>query len=254
VSGNRFCKFAYLKALSGRNFPKGDGAFRVLVAVWNYADEQGRNAHPGVSRLAADCCMGESTVRRHLKWLTEHGYLVRESRGHNVGEVSLASVYSLARPELPPGAERKPNGATAHLEPPTAHLEQSYRSLGAELPLTGEHLTDPGTDPPTPDRSTSNPPGVPDASPCEHCAEWGTPCATHEPGSPSSLPNKIPTERMEHDHEDEYLPNDCSECWFFKRACGNVREDRTPVLVGTAAEPDWPEPYRDNEEAPFGWT
>ncbi len=44
---------------------------------------------------------------------------------------------------------------------------------------------------------------------------------------------------MEHDHDDEYLPNECSEYWFFKRARGNVSEDKTPVLVGTAAEPDW---------------
>lgn len=252
MSANRFCKFAYLKALSGRRFPKGDGAFRVLTTVWNYTDEHGRNAHPGITRLAADCCMGESTVRRHLKWLTEYGYLIQESRGHNVGDVRLASVYSLALPELPPVAERKPNGATAHMEPPTAHLEQGYRSLGADLPLTGEHLTHARTDPSASNPSTSNPPGVPDDPHCEDCSGWGTPCATHKPASRPSVPNTIPTERVEHDHEDEYLPNDCSECWFFKRACGNVREDRTPVLVGTAAEPDWPEPYRDNEEAPFG--
>lgn len=141
MSSDGFSKFAYLKALSGHRFPKGDGAFRVLVALLNYADgATGKNAHPGITQLAADCVMGESTVRRHLKWLKANGYVVQESRGHYVGDVNLASVYSF--PDLPPVAERKLEVPTAQLEPPTAHLEQTYRSFEADLPLTCERLSD----------------------------------------------------------------------------------------------------------------
>lgn len=162
MSANGFCKFTYLKGLHGHRFPKGDGAYRVLVTVLDYADEHGRNAHPGITRLADDSAMGASTIRRHLKWLKERGYIVQESRGHSVGDVNLASVYSLAMPDLPLVTERKVETPTAQSEPPTAHLEQTYRSARADLLLTGEHLSDPLSDPFTSDPFTSNPPDEPD--------------------------------------------------------------------------------------------
>jgi len=149
LSGNRFCKFAYLKCLRGL----ATAPQLVLRVLADYADENGRNAHPGIPRLATDCGMGESTVRRHLKWLEKNGYVVQESRGHNVGAFALASVYSLTLPDLPLTGERKP---TAQSEAPTARSEQTYRSNWADLPLTGEHLPDPLSDPSTSDPSLAS--------------------------------------------------------------------------------------------------
>lgn len=150
MSGNGFCKFTYLKGLRGL----ATAPQLVLRVLADYADENGRKAHPGIPRMAADCGMGESTVRRHLKWLEKNGYVVLESRGHNVGDVPLASVYSLTLPDLPLTGERKP---TAQSEAPTAQSEQTYRSNRADLPLTGEHLPDPVSDPLTSDPFTSDP-------------------------------------------------------------------------------------------------
>jgi hypothetical protein len=148
----------YLKDLRGHKI--GNGAYRVLLAVFNYTDEHGKNAHPGIARLAEDCDMGESTVRRHLTWLKERRYVVQESRGHSVGAVNLASIYSLAMPELPLNIERKAEAPTAHSAVATAHSEHTYRSFQADLPLTTERLSDPSPDPLS-DPFTSDPPGEP---------------------------------------------------------------------------------------------
>jgi Helix-turn-helix domain len=233
LNGSVFCKFTYLKGLHGHRFPKGDGSYRVLVSVLDYADQHGRNAHPGIARLAKDCVMGESTVRRHLKWLKDNGYIVEESRGHSVGDVRLASKYSLATPDLPLTCERKVETPTAQLEPPAAHLEQAYRSLGADLPLTGERLSDPLSDPSTSHPSTSDPV---DAQPVSY------------PSWPDNLSNRITRTPLEHDSDDEYL-EECSNCYWNKRPCGNVRKRE---LVSVAAEPDWDSlRWRDDDEPPW---
>jgi hypothetical protein len=153
LSGNRFCKFTYLKGLHGL----ATAPQLVLRVLADYADENGRKAHPGIPRLAADCSMGESTVRRHLKWLEKNGYVVQESRGHNVGNVALASVYSLTLPDLPLTGKRKRGAPTAQSEAPTAQSDQTYRSNQTDLPLTGERLPDPLSDPFPSDPSTSDP-------------------------------------------------------------------------------------------------
>lgn len=155
-----FSKLTYLKDL--RVHKIGNGAYRVLLAVFNYTDQDGGSAHPGIARLAQDCDMGESTVRRHLTWLKEHGYVVQESRGHSVGDVNLASVYSLALPDLPLSAERKAEVPTAQSVTPTAHSGQTYRSFQTDLPLITERLSDPSPDHLS-DPFTSDPPGELDA-------------------------------------------------------------------------------------------
>jgi Helix-turn-helix domain len=217
LSANRFCKFTYLKGLHRHRFPKGDGAYRVLVTILDYADERGRNAHPGVARLADDCGMGASTIRRHLKWLKERGYIVQESRGHSVGDLKLASVYSLAMPDLPLVTERKVETPTAQLEPPTAHLEQTYRSVRADLPLRGEHLSSPVSDPLSSNPSTSDPLAIcwdcdereiiPGEGKCSVCkalyeaelarlmAKGREEAGQREPVSPSSMPTRIEPEK-----------------------------------------------------------
>ncbi len=76
-------KLKYLKDLRGHKMP--NGAYRVLVAVFNYTDAEGENAHPGEARLADDTGMAERTVRDHLKWLTDRGYLIKVRRGRGKG-------------------------------------------------------------------------------------------------------------------------------------------------------------------------
>lgn len=51
------------------------------------------------------------------------------------------------------------------------------------------------------------------------------------------MPNTIKRTPIEHDSPDEYLPDDCSDCYWQHRACGKVRESAL-VSVG-ASEPNW---------------
>jgi hypothetical protein len=92
-----FSKLTYLKDLRGHEIPRATLA--VLIAVFNYTDKSGQNAHPGEKRLAEETGRDERTVRRHLKWLTDHGYLVKASRGHSGGR---ATVYDVALPDTTP--------------------------------------------------------------------------------------------------------------------------------------------------------
>lgn len=58
------------------------GAKFVLIALCNYADDQW-SCFPGQKTLAEWTSMGERTVRRHLDWLEEKGYVVSEPRFSN---------------------------------------------------------------------------------------------------------------------------------------------------------------------------
>lgn len=89
-------KFAYLKALHGRRFPRGIRL--TLVTILDYANADGENAFPGERRLAADCCVSVRTIQRHVAWLLEHGWLIEVSRGRKYGG---ASVYSVAYGTIP---------------------------------------------------------------------------------------------------------------------------------------------------------
>lgn len=58
-----------------------------------------------------------------------------------------------------------------------------------------------------------------------------------QPVSPLSMPDTIKRTPIEHDSPDEYLPDDCSNCYWNKRPCGKVRE-LALASVG-ATEPNW---------------
>lgn len=114
-----FNKIAYFTCLRGVKLP--DGAARVLVALYTYADANGMNARPGADRLATDCCMGESTVRRHLKALVSKGFIHEDRRGGRSGDGSpRASTFRLTNP------------STAHFGAVDTDCQ----------PLTSERLTD----------------------------------------------------------------------------------------------------------------
>jgi DNA-binding transcriptional ArsR family regulator len=98
-------KLTYLKDLRGHKMP--DGAYRVLVAVFNYTNARGENAHPGEERLADDTGKSQRSVREHLKWLVDNGYLIKDKRGHGNGDgPAMATVYRLQ----PTGESAQPTG------------------------------------------------------------------------------------------------------------------------------------------------
>jgi Helix-turn-helix domain len=92
-----FNKIGYFKCLRGMKLKAG--AIQVLTILYSYSDQYGGNIHPGVSRLAGDCCMGESTVREHLKLLIDCGLIREEERGgRNWAGRAWASTYRLCVP------------------------------------------------------------------------------------------------------------------------------------------------------------
>jgi hypothetical protein len=138
-----FSKLKYLKDLRGHKIPRGAQA--VLVAVYNYTDKSGKNAHPGEKRLADDTGADTRTVRRHVKWLTDNGYLTRVSRGHGGG---MASVYNIALPDktvLLATRQLDKNGQ------PTGQICPGYRTKLSNLPDKSVPLSDPLPDPGSPD-------------------------------------------------------------------------------------------------------
>lgn len=90
-------KIAYLKCVRGAKLTSG--AIHVLTVLFTYSGPDGGNIRPGITRLAGDCGMGVSTVKGHLKVLTQEGFIARESRGGRRGDDRTdASVYRLALP------------------------------------------------------------------------------------------------------------------------------------------------------------
>jgi len=118
LNANRFSKLTSLKALRGHEI--SNGAYRVLLAIFNYTDEAGENAHPGEQRLAADTGLSPRSVRNYLKSLTKDGYLVKGPRGHGNGGQGrgFATVYALGMSELPAESrqlDEEPTGETRNL-------------------------------------------------------------------------------------------------------------------------------------------
>jgi Helix-turn-helix domain len=91
-----FNKIGYLKCARGMNL---QAAGFVLAVLYSYSDPDGGNIRPGIKRLAADCCMDESSIRRHLKVLADRGLIRQESRGGRSGDGrTRASTYRLCVP------------------------------------------------------------------------------------------------------------------------------------------------------------
>lgn len=64
----------------------------VLLAVANYASENGKRIFPGIERLSHDTGLSESTVKRSLATLVEDGYLIQVKVGTGRG---VASLYNM---------------------------------------------------------------------------------------------------------------------------------------------------------------
>ena len=140
-------KFAYIRALRGANLTHPE--HRVLIAVWSYTDNNGQRAYASVARLAVDCRMAESTVRRCLIGLREKRFLHRCRRGGRDAE-PRASEYELCLPDKKPTAQRRAVGESSQVLrseqlgwDPTAQDRRPKSSGSTTQPLTAERLSDP---------------------------------------------------------------------------------------------------------------
>jgi hypothetical protein len=85
---------AWNRALRGRIPKIQDRA--VAQALATYGNKDGSSNYPGVSRLVEDLFLSESTVKRSLSWLAEHGWITRTERGDRWAGKS--DVFHLALP------------------------------------------------------------------------------------------------------------------------------------------------------------
>lgn len=81
--------------------------FRVLMALASYSDKDGKNAHPGNSRLSADTGIEQRNLRRYLKRLEESGWIVTTSAGGNHIRKGTATTYMLTIPSKGGNGEQK---------------------------------------------------------------------------------------------------------------------------------------------------
>jgi Helix-turn-helix domain len=70
-------------------------AARVLTMIFHYSDGNGRNAYPGIDRLAAECCAHRTSVIKALKELQKLGLIRVQAPGKGR---THATVYALSTP------------------------------------------------------------------------------------------------------------------------------------------------------------
>lgn len=156
-------KFEYLKATRGKLTPSRR---TVAVELLNYADANGDNAHPGIDRLAEDCLLSRSTVKRNLEWLRENGWVVEQSRGRKgANGHGWASVYSLTIP-----AESNADGTKEWAEPETRDDDERQPQDESEA-TTSRANDEPEVYEPLPEWLTSEPPSPPTRKLCPMCYE-----------------------------------------------------------------------------------
>ncbi|CAM5469692.1 Helix-turn-helix domain-containing protein OS=Streptomyces aurantiogriseus OX=66870 GN=GCM10010251_23050 PE=4 SV=1 [Streptomyces aurantiogriseus] len=90
-----------------QDIPK-PGAKLVLLALCDFADESW-SCFPGQATLAEKTSQGERTVRRHLEWLEEEGFIVSHARFSDGRRTSNRYTIHAPRPRTPP----PPSGSSA---------------------------------------------------------------------------------------------------------------------------------------------
>jgi hypothetical protein len=93
VAVAKFSKLQWMKSTRGADLTHAE--YRVLMTMFTYADENGRNARPGVRRIADDCGVQERSVHRLLLRLREKRWLIVTERGGNKVGKGKATVYAL---------------------------------------------------------------------------------------------------------------------------------------------------------------
>ncbi|MFI1735235.1 helix-turn-helix domain-containing protein [Streptomyces acidicola] len=94
-----------------QNIPK-PGAKLVLLALCDFADE-GWSCFPGQATLAKKTSQGERTVRRHLEWLEQEGFIVSHTRFSDGRRTSNRYTIHAPRPQAPPPSTSPDKGASA---------------------------------------------------------------------------------------------------------------------------------------------
>ena len=82
-----------------RRYRLGQPTKSVAQHLALYADADGMNVRPGVAQLAAECELGESTVRKALKELERIKVIVLVHGGSDFGRRAVASEYRLVLPD-----------------------------------------------------------------------------------------------------------------------------------------------------------
>lgn len=70
----------------------------VGVALGNYTNSLGENAHPGTRRLADDLDVTRKTIERQLVTLRDTGWVVLIRRSNDAGRRNYADVYRIQIP------------------------------------------------------------------------------------------------------------------------------------------------------------
>lgn len=93
-----------------QNIPK-PGAKLVLLALCDFADE-GWSCFPGQATLAKKTSQGERTVRRHLEWLEQEGFIVSHTRFSDGRRTSNRYTIHAPRPQTPPPSASPNKGSS----------------------------------------------------------------------------------------------------------------------------------------------
>jgi Helix-turn-helix domain len=122
-------RFVWDRAINKTDMP----ALRKHVAhtLAQHANADGTNAHPGVARLAPECSLSESAVKRHLAALRKAGWIVRTFHASTTGRKGMADCYDLAVPIT-----------TANQEPlaaPASTTNQVPLPAPNQVPLAAPH-------------------------------------------------------------------------------------------------------------------
>lgn len=95
--------------------PANSARFSVLWGLALRMDSTGQG-FASARQIADDVVLHERTVRRHLTWASEAGYLIRTRRGHRLGSgQAVASEYQLSQPDTGVRLSDTSTGQTADL-------------------------------------------------------------------------------------------------------------------------------------------
>lgn len=75
---------------------------RALLTICSYANHKG-NAWPSIERMADDMGISKPTMKAHIDWLTQRGYLITVNNSYTVGKHAKprAIVYDPKNPPHP---------------------------------------------------------------------------------------------------------------------------------------------------------
>lgn len=120
--------------------------YRLLATLWDYADADGTNIHPGRERMEQHSTLSDKKVRDALRKLLDAGYIVETTKGGRVkGGRGLATVYRLSIPQAwitgVPSTESYPQSGTEYqgFDPETGVPTTPQPGENPQRVDTGDH-------------------------------------------------------------------------------------------------------------------